>query len=206
LYLFRLAFNQCTSGLRLLVVVESSTLIRKLYTTANIRKMNETGLLLKAYYEALYEQLEAERNHLAILIERLLTQEVAKRGFEGFDDQKYEAYIETCLAFIDERIEAYNPIGFQYTFERVRAREVAELELQLNWYDSRAEFKILLETAHAKVEPAVTEKRLGQLADELIKKVGAFPDSSVITAYEVEPALIKLPDYVVARAIEEIVR
>jgi hypothetical protein len=206
LYPFRLAFNPCTSGLVLLIVVESSTLIRKLYTTANIRKMNETGLLLKAYYEALYEQLEAERDRLTTLIERLLTQEVAKRRFEGFDDQKYEAYIETCLAFVEERIEAYNPIGFQYTFDRVSAGKVAELELQLNWYDSRAEFKILVETAQAKTETAFAEESLGQLSRELIKQVGAFPDSSIITAYEVEPALIKLPDYVVARAIEEIVR
>jgi len=199
LYLFKLTFNRCTSGLRLLVVVKSST-------TSNIRKMNETDLLLKAYYEALYEQLMAERERLSRLIEQLLTQEIAKRGFENFDDQKYEAYIETCLAFIDERIEAYNPFGFQYTFDRVRARQVAELELQLNWYDSRAEFKILVEIAQAKAETAFADESLGQLSRELIKQVGAFPDSSIIATYEAEPTLLKLPDYVVARAIEETIR
>jgi hypothetical protein len=35
--------------------------------------------------------------------------------------------------------------------------------------------------------------------------VGAFPDKSIISAYEADPALGKLPDYVVARAIEEII-
>jgi len=35
--------------------------------------------------------------------------------------------------------------------------------------------------------------------------VGAFPDKSIILAYEADPALGKLPDYVVARSIEEII-
>jgi len=43
------------------------------------------------------------------------------------------------------------------------------------------------------------------LADELIKDVGAFPDKSIISAYKASPALSKLPDYVVATAIEEII-
>jgi hypothetical protein len=49
----------------------------------------------------------------------------------------------------------------------------------------------------------MTEENMRRLADELIRKVGAFPDRSIIPAYEAEPALGKLPDYVVARAIEE---
>jgi DNA-binding Lrp family transcriptional regulator len=168
--------------------------------------MNEANLLLKAYYEALYEQLEANKELLATRIERLLKEEIVKREFKNFDEEKYTAYRDACLAFVDERLETYNPVGIQYTFDRIRAQEAAELELQLNWYDSQAEFEALLEAVRAKAEAGMTEERMRELADELIKEVGAFPDSSIISAYEAEPALGKLPDYIVARAIEETTR
>jgi len=168
--------------------------------------MNEAKLLLNAYYESLYELLEAKKGLLAARIEQLLAEEIANRGFENFNEDKFTAYRDACLAFVDERIETYNPIGIQYTFERIRSREAMELELQLNWYDSRAEFETLVETARSKAETGLTEQNLQVLADELIKQVGAFPDTSIIFAYEAEPALGKLPDYIVARAIEEIIR
>lgn len=168
--------------------------------------MDETKLLLNAYYESLYQRLEANKALLAAKIEDLLKQEVAQRGFADFDDDKYTAYRDACLAFVDERIETYNPIGIQYTFDRVRAKEVLELELQLNWYDSRAEFAALRQAAQDKAEPKMTQERLKELADELIAEVGAFPNKSIISAYQAEPALNKLPDYIVGRAIEEIMR
>jgi predicted RNA binding protein with dsRBD fold (UPF0201 family) len=168
--------------------------------------MNETNLLLKAYYEALYEYLEANKELLAIRIEKLLKEEIANRGFGNFDEEKYAAYRDACLAFVDERMETYNPIGIQYTLDRIRVQEAVELELQLNWYDSRAEFEALAEAVRAKAEVEMTEERMRGLAEELIKEVGAFPDRSIISAYEAEPALGKLPDYVVARAIEETIR
>ena len=46
-------------------------------------------------------------------------------------------------------------------------------------------------------------EKLRQIAEKLIEAVGAFPDRSIITAYEAKPGLNKLPDYIVARAIEE---
>ncbi len=168
--------------------------------------MNAANLLLKAYYEALYERLEAKKALLAVRIEELLREEVAKRGFENFDEDKYNAYRDTCLAFVDERIETYNPVGIQYTFDRVRAKEAFELELQLNWYDSRAEFEALIEAVRARAEMVVTEEGLWPAVDELIAEVGAFPDKSIISAYEAEPALGKLPDYIVGRVIEENIR
>jgi oligoendopeptidase F len=168
--------------------------------------MDEANILLKAYYEALYERMEADRETLTTRIERLLKEEVTKQGFENFDENKYTAYRDACLAFVDERVETYNPLGIQYTFDRVRAQEAVELELQLNWYDSQAEFEVLAETVRAKAEAEMTEERMRELANELIKEVGAFPDRSIISAYEASPALGKLPDYVVARAIEETIR
>ena len=167
--------------------------------------MSETSLLLKAYYEALYERLQANKELLSKRIDELLVEEVTERGFEDFDEAKYAAYKDACLAFVDERIETYNPFGIQYTFDRTRAKEAFELELQLDWYDSRAEFEALAQAARGKAEAGVTEEGLRPLAEELIKELGAFPDKSIISAYEAEPGLRKLPDYIVARTIEEII-
>lgn len=167
--------------------------------------MSGTSLLLKAYYEVLYERLQANKELLSKKIDELLAEEIAERGFEDFDEAKYAAYKDACLAFVDERIELYDPFGIQYTFDRTRAKEAFELELQLDWYDSRAEFEALVEAAHDKARAGVTQERLQLLADELIRELGAFPDKSIISSYEAEPGLRKLPDYVVARTIEEIV-
>ena len=160
---------------------------------------------MRAYYEALHERLEAKKDLSAATIEKLLQEEVTNRDFSSFDREKYAAYRDACLAFVDERTETYNPIGIQYTFDRVRSREALELQLQLDWYDSRPEFEDLMEAVHAMAQTPMTDEKIRQLADELIKKLGAFPDKSIISAYEARPALGKLPDYIVARAIEEII-
>ena len=167
--------------------------------------MSETSILLKAYYEALYERLEAGKELLAGQIDDLLAAEIAARGFADFDREKYDAYRDACLAFVDERIEAYNPIGIQYLYDREMAKSAFELELQLDWYDSRAEFAALVEAARGKAEPDVTEERLRMLAEELIRQAGAFPDKSIILEYEAKPELKKLPDYIVAQTIEQII-
>lgn len=161
---------------------------------------------MNAYYEALHERLETAKARLTQNIEELLRAEIAKRDFGPFSDDKYAGYRDACLAFIDERIELYNPIGIQYTFDPRRRRQAFELELQLDWYDSRAEYEALVEAARLKSQSPLAEEAPGKLADELIKDVGAFPDKSIICAYEAAPAPEKLPDYVVARAIEQIIR
>jgi hypothetical protein len=167
--------------------------------------MSETSILLKAYYEVLYERLEAQKEILSAKIDVLLAKEIEKRGFEGFNDEKYKAYRDACLAFIDERIEAYNPIGIQYLYDRCSAKEVVELELQLNWYDSRNEFQTLVEAVRSKAGEDFTDERLKSLAEEIISEVGVFPDKSIISAYEAKPGLNKLPDYIVSRTIEEVI-
>jgi len=168
--------------------------------------MDETKSLLNAYYEALYERLRANRELLAARIEELLREESAKRRFGGFDDDKFTAYLEACLAFVEERLETYNPIGIQYTFDLSRRKEAARLELQLDWYDSREEFRALVEAAQARTQQPDSLQRLTELAEELIGELGAFPDRSIIDTYEARPALGSLPDYIVALAIEEIIR
>jgi hypothetical protein len=167
--------------------------------------MSETSVLLKAYYEALYERLETNKEALVEKIDKLLAEEIKKRGFEGFNEEKYKAYRDACMAFIDERIEAYNPIGIQYIFDRCNAKEVIELELQLNWYDSRNEFQTLVETARSKAREDLTDVQLRSLVEEIINEAGVFPNRSIISAYEAKPGLNKLPDYIVARTFEEVI-
>jgi hypothetical protein len=166
--------------------------------------MNDVTLLLKAYYEALYERIDANRQLLVVKAEDLLTQEIVAAGYKAFDGDKFSAYLDAAIAFIDERIELYNPFGMQYLYDRSRAKEGFEMEMKLNWYDSRAEFEDLVEAARQKLDILDDRPDLHEAATELIKEQGAFPDRSIIAAYQVAPALNKLPDYIVAQAIEQI--
>ena len=167
--------------------------------------MSPTGLLLKAYYERLHERMQARRERLLFRIDELLPAEVASRGFGGMDSRRLEAYREACVAFIDERLEAYNPLGIQYTFDRTSSREAAELEFELNWYNSRPEFADLVAAARSLAGSGVPDEALPDLADELIRRSGAYPDRSIIGTYTAEPALQKLPDYLVACVMEEVI-
>ena len=160
---------------------------------------SETGLLLQAYYEALYERLTEHKESLTRRVTAILAYEVT--GYNLSTD-RHAAYLEACLAFIEERLEIYNPIGIHYTFDRLRSQEAIWLEQQLDWYDSREEFAALREAARAKAEEGMTDTRLRALAEDLIREQGAFPDRSIIADYRKAPASNKIPDYVVALAIE----
>jgi hypothetical protein len=163
------------------------------------------SVILKAYYERLYELMEARRTSLLPRIDELLTAETARRDWRDLDGDKLAAYREACIAFIDERVESYNPIGIQYTFGSVPSKTAAELEFQLNWYNSRPEFAELVATARSLATGAESDEALPDLANELIQLAGAFPDRSIIDAYHPEPTRQKLPDYIVACVIEEVV-
>jgi hypothetical protein len=167
--------------------------------------MGPARLLLKVYYELLYERMAEARPRLVARVDELLPAEVARRGFGDMDADRLAAYQETCVAFLDERLETYNPIGIQYTFGPAPSRLAAELEFELNWYNSRPEFADLVAAARSLAASGIPEGALPGLADELIRQVGAFPDRSILEAYAAEPALQKLPDYLVACVIEEII-
>jgi hypothetical protein len=149
--------------------------------------------------------MAVERARLNARIGQLLTEEIGLRGFGPLDSDKVQAYREACLAFVTERIEMYNPIGIQYTFSRTTTERAAELEFQLNWYNSRDEFEELIATARQLAGDDLPDDMLPNLADELIHEVGAFPDRSIMTAYAADPTLQKLPDYILACAIEQVV-
>jgi hypothetical protein len=187
--------------------------------------MISASVLLKAYYERLHELMEARRADLLLRMDELLTAEIRKRGHSTFSSracrftdssgrkvecplfsaERLAAYREACVAFVDERLETYNPIGIQYTFDRSTTREAAELELQLNWYNSRREFTELVAAARSLAARVASDDMLPEMVEELIRRAGAFPDRSIIDAYLIEPALQKLPDYIVACAIEELI-
>ena len=167
--------------------------------------MTSTGLLLKAYYERLYERMGKRHSRLVAMIDRLLPAQIDEQGFGPLSRDEVSAYRDACLAFVTERLEAYNPIGIQYTFDRTTTRKAAELEFQLNWYDSRKEFDELLTAARELADEDISDERLPDLADQLILRVGAFPDRSIVAAYIAAPTLTKLPDYVLACAIEQVV-
>jgi hypothetical protein len=167
--------------------------------------MSPTKLLLRAYYERLHELMASGREELITRIDELLSSEFSRAEFGPVDRGKQAAYREAALAFIDERLESYDPIGIQYTFDRVNSRQAAELEFQLNWYGSRGEFEELVEQAQTLAQEGDVDEALPQLVDELIRRAGAFPDRSIVAAYRAAPALQKLPDYVVACAIEHLI-
>jgi hypothetical protein len=166
--------------------------------------MSETVVLLKAYFEALHSILEEKKDILAENIKGELSKEIKNRGFKDVNKEKFAAYWEACLAFIEERIEAYNPFGIQYLYDGSRRKEAFKLELQLDWYDSKAEYKALFKAALDKIEMSDSEKDFKILAKELIGEFVAFPNRSIISTYRARPTLNRLPDYVVARLIEGI--
>ena len=167
--------------------------------------MSRSKLLLNAYFEALYNLLLEQKAFVYSRIEQFLPQEFAKLDTAAGTAEKLNAYRDACLAFVDERLEMYNPIGLQYTFDN-NAREFArQLELQLNWFDSTNEFKNLLEGIREIETTGFDEAELPQLVNQLIRKFGAFPDKSIIESYRQHPSLQKLPDFLVAESVEKMI-
>lgn len=167
--------------------------------------MSATSLLLRAYYERLHERMEAAQMDIETQVDELLVAEIEAQRFGPLSSEQVEAYREASLAFIFERLETYNPIGIQYTFSGRSTKRAAELEFQLNWYDSRREFHELVAAARALADEETADEKLGELADQLIHQVGAFPDRSIIAAYRKKPTLQKLPDFAVSVAIEQVI-
>lgn len=85
-------------------------------------------------------------------------------------------------------------------------RFAKELELQLNWFDSTEEFNKLLVAMKEIVNKGFEEKNIEQLARQLIRQFGAFPDKSIIESFNKQPSLQKIPDYAVACSIEKIIK
>ncbi len=165
--------------------------------------MKPEKLLLNAYFETLYNTLLGQKQAVHQEIDQLLVPEIEK--LEPVSSERIDAYREAALAFVDERLEMYNPIGLQYTYNNQARKFAKELELQLNWFDSTEEFNRLLEAIKEIVSKGFDEKNVEQYSKRLIKEFGAFPDKSIIEAFKEKPALQKIPDYTVACSIEKII-
>jgi hypothetical protein len=100
----------------------------------------------------------------------------------------------------------YNPVGMQYLFDHGDSQEAFTMQMELDWYDSRAEYADLVRLAGHKVEQGLGDADFSDAARQMIRQLGAFPDRSIIRDYEADPTLQKLPDYIVARIIEQMIR
>jgi len=172
-----------------------------------IKSMSTARLLLNCYFERLYELLEQKKSHLCQRAPQVLENIVREQNIFPLDDQdKFQAYHDAVQAFIIERIETYNPIGLQYSFDGITGQEAFEIDLQLNWYDSRAEFTALQLLAKKLAAEIQSDDQVPQLAEKIIAQCGAYPDQSIINDYQSDPDPQKLPDYIVALTIEEIIK
>ncbi|MBP8605357.1 MAG: hypothetical protein KBI46_05900 [Phycisphaerae bacterium] len=161
-------------------------------------------MLLKAYYELLYERLKPQQDACCRRMRIRLTEQVQTHFADQIGQEQYAAYLEAGMAFFDERLEAYNPIGMQYLFDRQQRRTALELQQQLDWYDSRREFHNLLTLVRQKAQSPMTDQHMQAAAAQIIQQAGAFPDQSILEGYRDCPALEKLPDYILAMAIEDL--
>ena len=169
--------------------------------------MSTARLLLNCYFERLYELLEQKKSRLCQRATQLLEDVVREQNiFSLADRDKFQAYHDAVQAFIIERIESYNPIGLQYSFDGITSQEAFEIDLQLNWYDSRAEFTALQLLAKKLASEMQSDEQLPQLVEKIIALSGAYPNQSIIKDYQSVPDPQKLPDYIVALVIEETIK
>jgi len=165
--------------------------------------MLDPPILLNAYWERLYARIAEHRDPLSRRAGHLLSDEAGSRGFPGLTVDRLAALTEVAQAFLDERIEMYNPLGIQFRMDGRGLRDAAELEMRLAWYDGRGEYARLRNAVIEKAGSPLAGKRLQELADELIADLGAYPDRSIIRDFRKAPSAEKLPDYAVSVAIEE---
>ncbi|MDH7600113.1 MAG: hypothetical protein QHH07_10845 [Sedimentisphaerales bacterium] len=165
--------------------------------------MDQANLLIRAYYEALYDILAANMELLVRRVGRILNLVL---GDKDIGPERMQGYLDACLAFVEERLESYNPIGIQYLFDWAHSPQVSAIGQQLDWFDSREELDQLYASAQRLAEPGMTDDQLRETALQLVREHGAFPDRSIINAYHDAPAPNKLPDYVVAMAIESVLK
>jgi hypothetical protein len=171
--------------------------------------MSNAKLLLNAYHELLYDHLLEHKHRCRDRLRALIVEQIDCRQFDLNDEEKISAYVEAALAFVEERLESYNPVGIQWTFPPTSKEEAFALEAALDWYDSRAEFAALQQGARDLLgelskKDSLSPTTLRRLAGQLIRDRGAYPDRSIIAAYQADPTPNKLPDYVVSCLIEEL--
>lgn len=167
--------------------------------------MNHVRLLIKVYKEMLHELLNTYIDLFQASLPTLLRDEISKLG-KKLDSNQYLTIKDECTKFFHVRLESYDPSGYQHTLNDLKSPDYYQLRRQSDWYNDQVEFDHFVDAINDKVKEEMSEEETRQAADELLREVGAFPDNSIISGYESEPKLNRLPDYVVARIIEEMIR
>ena len=118
-----------------------------------------------------------------------------------------EAYTETAISFIEERLYAYRLDSLKRFLTAVSydasLADLGSLDISLSWYDWRKE----KEDIDAKIEKGLN---IMQPEEEIVKEVldefWAFPTKSIIDQYQQKPEKNRLPDYALAVAIQRVIR
>jgi len=165
--------------------------------------MESKRLIFNAYYEFLYNTLLERRERISDTIKNLLPAELSHFG--PYSSDNFDAYFDACLAFLDERLEMYNPFGVQYTFDNLHSAFAKKLELQLSWFDSSREFEDLEGAVDEILALGFDENKLDDYVGRLVLRFGAYPDRSIIDSFRLNPAARKLPDFLLAQSIEQVI-
>jgi hypothetical protein len=158
------------------------------------------------YFSELHKLLFSKKTKIEDLIKKEVRSEIAKR-WKDVNKEGIKAYIEAAISFIEERLYAYRLDHMDRFLKAVShdssLKDLASIDLSLSWYDWREEKKQI----DAKIETGLNIKQTPEdIVNDLIGEFGAFPDRSIIKRYLQKPKKNYLPDYVLAMAIQEVIR
>ena len=143
-------------------------------------------------------------------VEEFIPGRIRRELLSGWDEENeavIKAYADAAASFIDERLYSYRldhiDRFLQAASRGISTEDAASLEISLDWYDCREEKKEIdrfIETGLNLMRPG------GDIAESLLDDFGAFPDKTIIEAYEKAPAKNHLPDYALALSLERVIR
>ena len=169
--------------------------------------MNSLKMLINAYYERLYELIEPQRELCLVRIEQVVRNEAELHWSEELTGERLKAHVEAANAFLEERLEMYNPIGLQYAYGSSSQSEVFSLEAALDWYNSQQEYHSLCKRAMnllGETKGRFSDQDISLRANQMILDCGAYPNQSILGQYSRRPQPNHLPDFAVAKCIEEL--
>jgi len=158
------------------------------------------------YFNRLHSLISSARSRVEKLIIEETRKDLLLRWHE-VKDEVIHAYSDTAVSFIEERLYAYEldhvDRFLQATSRGVSLREIALLEKSLSWYEWQKE----KEAIDGKIETGLNLMQSAeQIVEGLLDEFGAFPDKTIINTYKKSPMKNYLPDYVLALALERVIR
>ena len=159
-----------------------------------------------AYYVRLRLIISSARAGIEKSIREEIRDEFLSRWPES-RDEVIDAYADAAVSFIEERLYAYGLSSidrFLMAASRgVSPGDLASLEISIDWYECSPE----KEEIDARIEKGLNLMRAAdEIVEGLLREFGAFPDRTIIKAYDKAPAKNHLPDYALALALERFIR